>query len=121
MLTIDFETFYSREFSLTKLTVEEYVRSPEFQVVGVAVKLNDGPAQWFSGTLEETAEFLAQFDWANQFALAHNAMFDAAILTWVFGHKPKAWLDTLSMARADRKSTRLNSSHTDISRMPSSA
>lgn len=32
--------------------------------------------------------------------LAHNAMFDAAILTWVFGQKPKAWFDTLSMARA---------------------
>lgn len=100
MLTIDFETFYSREFSLTKLTTEEYVRSPEFQVIGVAVKINDGPAEWFSGTLEETAEFLAQYDWENHFVLAHNAMFDAAILSWVFGQKPKAWLDTLSMARA---------------------
>lgn len=100
MLTIDFETFYSREFSLTKLTTEEYVRSPEFQVIGVAVKVNDGPAEWFSGTLEETAEFLAQYDWGNHFVLAHNAMFDAAILSWVFGQKPKAWLDTLSMARA---------------------
>ena len=73
MLTIDFETFYSREFSLTKLTTEEYVRSPEFQVIGVAVKVNDGPAEWFSGTLEETAEFLAQYDWDNHFVLAHNA------------------------------------------------
>lgn len=100
MLTIDFETFYSREFSLTKLTTEEYVRSPEFQVIGVAVKVNDGPAEWFSGTLEETAEFLAQYEWHNHFVLAHNAMFDAAILSWVFGQKPKAWLDTLSMARA---------------------
>jgi DNA polymerase I-like protein with 3'-5' exonuclease and polymerase domains len=100
VLTIDFETFYSREFSLTKLTTEEYVRSPEFQVIGVAVKINDGPAEWFSGTLEETAEFLAQYDWENHFVLAHNAMFDAAILSWVFGQKPKAWLDTLSMARA---------------------
>lgn len=100
MLTIDFETFYSREFSLTKLTTEEYVRSPEFQVIGVAVKVNDQPAEWFSGTLEETAEFLAQYDWDNHFVLAHNAMFDAAILSWVFGQKPKAWLDTLSMARA---------------------
>jgi len=100
VLTIDFETFYSREFSLTKLTTEEYVRSPEFQVIGVAVKVNDQPAEWFSGTLEETAEFLAQYDWDNHFVLAHNAMFDAAILSWVFGQKPKAWLDTLSMARA---------------------
>lgn len=100
MLTIDFETFYSREFSLTKFTTEEYVRSPEFQVIGVAVKVNDGPAEWFSGTLEETAEFLAQYEWDKHFVLAHNAMFDAAILSWVFGQKPKAWLDTLSMARA---------------------
>lgn len=100
MLTIDFETFYSREFSLTRLTTEEYVRSPEFQVIGVAVKVNDGPAEWFSGTLEETAEFLAQYEWDKHFVLAHNAMFDAAILSWVFGQKPRAWLDTLSMARA---------------------
>ena len=100
MITIDFETFYSREFSLTRATTEEYVRDAQFQVVGVAVKVNDAPAEWFTGTLEETAAWLAQFDWKNHFVLAHNAMFDAAILTWVFGQRPKAWLDTLSMARA---------------------
>jgi DNA polymerase len=32
--------------------------------------------------------------------LAHNAPFDGAILNWVFGIKPKGWLDTLSMGRA---------------------
>ena len=32
--------------------------------------------------------------------LAHNAMFDAAILSWRFNIKPRAILDTLSMARA---------------------
>ena len=100
MITIDFETYYSREYSLTRLTTEEYVRDPQFQVIGVAVKVNSEPAEWFSGTLEETAEWLAHFDWRNHFVLAHNAMFDAAILTWVFGQKPKAWFDTLSMARA---------------------
>ena len=100
MITIDFETFYSVEFSLTRLTTEEYVRDERFQVIGVAVKVNDGETEWFTGTLEETAGWLAGFDWANHFVLAHNAMFDASILTWVFGQKPKAWLDTLSMARA---------------------
>ena len=100
MITIDFETYYSREYSLTRLTTEEYVRDPQFQVIGVAVKVNSEPAQWFSGDMQETAEWLAQFDWDNHFVLAHNAIFDAAILTWVFGQKPKAWLDTLSMARA---------------------
>ena len=100
MITIDFETYYSREYSLTRLTTEEYVRDPQFQVIGVAVKVNSEPAEWFTGSLEETAEWLAHFDWRNHFVLAHNAMFDAAILTWVFGQKPKAWFDTLSMARA---------------------
>ena len=31
LLTIDFETFYSKEYSLTKLTTEEYVRDPRFE------------------------------------------------------------------------------------------
>jgi DNA polymerase len=100
MITIDFETFYSQDYSLTKLTVEEYVRDSRFEVVGVAVKVNNASTEWFSGCHDDTARWLAQFDWGNHFVLAHNAMFDAAILTWRFGQKPKAWLDTLSMARA---------------------
>ena len=100
MITIDFETYYATDFSLTKVTTEEYVRSDRFQVIGVAVKVNDEQTEWFSGTFEETAEFLAGFEWSDHFVLAHNAMFDAAILSWRFGQRPKAWLDTLSMARA---------------------
>jgi DNA polymerase I-like protein with 3'-5' exonuclease and polymerase domains len=100
MITIDFETYYATDYSLTRLTTEEYVRGDQFQVIGVAVKVNDAPAEWFTGTHDETAEWLAQFEWGNHFVLAHNAIFDAAILTWVFGQRPKAWLDTLSMARA---------------------
>jgi DNA polymerase len=100
ILTIDFETFYSRDFSLTKSTTEEYVRSDLFEVIGVSVKENDNDAVWFSGTHDETLKFLNGFDWANSFALAHNAVFDGAILTWRFDIKPMAWLDTLAMARA---------------------
>jgi DNA polymerase len=100
ILTIDFETFYSRDYSLTRLTTEEYVRSDRFQIIGVSVKENDGEAVWFSGHDAFMAEFLGKYDWRNSFALAHNAMFDGAILYWRFGIKPMAWLDTLSMARA---------------------
>ena len=82
------------------MTTEEYIRGEEFEVIGVAVKVNDEETQWFSGTKEKTRLFLEQFDWGNSLALAHNAMFDAAILSWTFGIKPTAWLDTLSMARA---------------------
>jgi DNA polymerase len=100
ILTIDFETYYSREFSLTKVTTEEYVRSPQFEAIGVAVQINDGEPEWFSGDAESLHQFLTQYDWGNSLALAHNAPFDGAILKWVFGISPKGWLDTLSMGRA---------------------
>jgi DNA polymerase len=100
VLTIDFETYYDTDFSLTKLTTEEYVRGDEFEVIGVSVQVNDGEPEWFSGTHSETKAFLHKFNFADNIALAHNAMFDAAILSWQFDITPKRWMDTLSMARA---------------------
>ncbi|MDB4453986.1 DNA polymerase [bacterium] len=100
ILTLDFETFYSQTYSLSKLTTEEYVRGDEFEVVGVAVQVDDAEPVWCTGDDETILKFLKGFDFENNLALAHNAMFDAAILTWHYGIKPKGWLDTLSMARA---------------------
>jgi DNA polymerase I-like protein with 3'-5' exonuclease and polymerase domains len=99
VLTIDFETYYDRDFSLTKYTTEEYIRHPMFEVIGVAVQIDNGDPEWFSGSHNEIQQFLLQFNWQDSLALAHNAMFDAAILNWIFNITPKGWLDTLSMAR----------------------
>jgi DNA polymerase len=82
------------------MTTEEYVRGDEFEVIGLAVKVNNEETEWFSGTKEETKKWLDKFNWAESFVLAHNTQFDGAILSWLFGIKPKAWLDTLCMARA---------------------
>jgi DNA polymerase len=100
IITVDFETLYDKEYSLSKLTTEEYVRDDNFEVIGVAVKVDDAETQWFTGTYPETFHFLSQFKWNEAFVLAHNTMFDGAILSWKFGIKPMAWLDTLCMARA---------------------
>jgi DNA polymerase len=100
IVTIDFETYYSKEFSLTKLTTEEYVRSDQFEVIGVSAQVDDGEPEWFTGTMEETQVFLYSLNLEKHAVLAHNTAFDGAILTWLFGIKPKHWLDTLSMARA---------------------
>lgn len=100
ILTIDFETYYSNEFSLTKQTTEEYIRSDLFETIGVSVKVDDAPAEWFSGTHAEIKNWLQQFAWDKSLALAHNTMFDGAILSWVFDIHPNALADTLSMARA---------------------
>jgi DNA polymerase len=100
IITIDFETYYDKDFSLSKLTTEEYVRDEKFEVIGVGVKDGHEPAVWCSGTDEEIKAFLDSFELDKHLVLAHNAIFDAAILTWHYGISPRGWLDTLSMARA---------------------
>ena len=100
VLTIDFETYYDRGFSLSKITTEEYIRDPRFETIGVGVKKDDGYTVWFSGTKKQTKNFLDQFPWGDSVAVAHNAVFDMAILNWCYDIRPKRIVDTLSMARA---------------------
>ena len=97
---LDFETYYSQTFSLSKMTTEEYVRSPEFETIGVAVCEQGGDPLWFSGTKADTKKFLDSFELDKHLVVAHNAMFDMAILSWQFDIRPKGIADTLSMARA---------------------
>ena len=99
-LVLDFETYYSKTFSLSKMTTEAYVNAPEFEVIGVAVKRNNEPTQWFTGNMQDTTQWLSQFDWGSSIAIMHNALFDGAILSWRFNIKPKVILCTLCMARA---------------------
>ena len=103
IVTIDFETYYTREYSLSKLTTEEYIRSDDFEVVGVGVKVNNNPADWYSGG--DVRTFLNSLDYSDKAILCHNAPFDGAILAWHFGIKPKFWFDTLSMARPKHQVT----------------
>ena len=100
LITLDFETYYDKAYSLSKISTEAYIRDDQFEVIGVAVKVNDSETQWFSGTHEETAAWLGQFDWANSMVLAHNCAFDAAILSWRFSIHPKVLADTMSMGNA---------------------
>jgi len=100
LITLDFETYYSKQYGLKKLTTEEYVRHKKFEVIGVAVKVNNDATEWFSGGKKGLHKFLHKFDWENSVALAHNAMFDMAILNWHFDIRPKKIADTLAMSRA---------------------
>jgi DNA polymerase len=100
IITIDFETYYGKDLGFKTHTTEEYVRHDDFEVIGVAVAVNDEEPTWFSGPASDIQTFLNKFDWSNSFALAHNTQFDGAILNWIFKIKPKGYLDTLCMARA---------------------
>ena len=100
LITLDFETYYDKDYSLRKITTEAYIRDPRFEVIGVSVKVNNGSTEWASGTHEELKEYLQTFDWANSILLAHNTMFDGAILNWHFDVHPRIYTDTLCIARA---------------------
>ena len=101
IITVDFETYYDKQFSLSKLTTEQYVRSPEFEVIGLAVKVNNGDTDWISGPFNAVKDYLhANYDWEGSAVLAHNTLFDGAILSWLLDIHPKLWLDTLCMGRA---------------------
>lgn len=99
IFVLDFETYYDAEYSLSKLTTEQYIRDPRFEVIGVGVidEATD-ERQWFSAG--EFATWASAQDWTTTAILCHHAHFDGAILSWRYGVKPKLWLDTLSMARA---------------------
>lgn len=100
LITLDFETYYDRDYSLSKMTTEEYIRDPRFEVIGVSVKVNNGETEWASGTMQQIHKYLHRFDWANSMMLAQNTMFDGAIIAWHFGIHPKALGDTMHMSRA---------------------
>jgi DNA polymerase bacteriophage-type len=82
------------------VTTEEYIRDPQFETIGVAVRRNDEDTEFFSGTKEQTKEWLDKWEWDDAVAVAHNAVFDMAILNWHFDIRPKRIVDTLSMLRA---------------------
>ena len=100
IITLDFESFYSKTYSLSKLTTEEYVNGDEFEVIGVGVKVGEAATSWHTGSKEEIAQALHEYDLPNNTLLCHNTFFDATILYEFFGITAKKNLDTLSMARA---------------------
>ena len=96
LITLDFETYYDKQYSLSKMTTEEYIRDYLFQVIGFSYKIDDGPCHWVAGWGKDVLDSL---DIPNSYLLAHNMAFDGAILAWHYNIQPKFYLDTLSMAR----------------------
>jgi len=98
IVTVDFETYYAKDFSLSKMTTEEYINDPRFEVIGVGIKVDDEETTWHTGA--DVAAALNKIDWASSAVLCHNTQFDGAILAWKYGIVPGFYFDTLSMARA---------------------
>jgi len=98
ILSIDFETYFDTKLSLTKMTTMEYVRHPDFKVWGVGVRYaEDDTATWYGE--DEVEDYIQSIPWRSVSMIAHNAMFDAYILTQYYGVTPAYYYDTAAMAR----------------------
>lgn len=99
-LVVDFETAYGDDYTLSKMTAEEYVRSPRFEIIGVSFGWLGEQPQWYSGDLDYIKSVLHQLPWHDIFVVGHNmSQFDALILTEVCGVRPAAYGCTLQLAR----------------------
>ena len=102
LLVVDFETRWDRsDYTLSKMTTEEYIRDDKFKAFGIGWKeYGDDKSHWV--THENLPQWVESVDWSRTAVLAHNAQFDVAILSWVYGAHPIFIFDSLSMARALR-------------------
>lgn len=96
---LDFESFWSKSHSLSKLNPFDYVMHPDTEIISCAIKVGTSPTEVVFGEAEILAR-LREIDWSKAWAIAHNMSgFDAFILAWRFGITPLMWGCTLAMAR----------------------
>lgn len=99
IVSCDFETYYDRVYSLSRMSETDYILDPRFQTIMCSVKVGKGPSEVFVGR-EEVARRFAEIDWSKAAMLSHNIRCDGSIMAWRYGIEPAMYLDTLSMARA---------------------
>ena len=97
-LTLDFETFYSVEYSLTRMSNEEYVRDQRFEALCLAVK-SFGEKGFVLGQ-DQIKEWIEAQDWSDISVIMHHTHFDGFILSEIYNARPAFFFDTLSMSRA---------------------
>lgn len=104
IFTIDFETYYGKTYSLSKMSTEAYISDDQFQIIMVGVKKNDDPTEILSFTTHDEYRQALEARGVHRGAvLCHNTMFDALILVTVLKITPPMLFDTLCMAQATLK------------------
>lgn len=99
LVTIDFETYWDNEYSLSKMSFIEYIKDPRFEVISCSIKIGNGETREVF-TQDEVGAALRDIDWADSACIAHNGNeFDFPLLVWVYGCHPKLFIDTLCMSR----------------------
>jgi len=90
--TIDFETYWDSDYTLTKMKTEEYVRDPRFEVHCVAISRNGSDPVCVPKPQIEAV--FAKIPWGEVGVLCQNTLFDGFILAERYGVRAKFYFDT---------------------------
>jgi len=97
--TVDLETYWAVGHSLTKMSPIKYCMHPDTEIISCAFKFDNEPTVVVFGE-QAVVDYCNSVDWSEYWLVGHNMSgFDAMILSWRLGVKPKLWGCTLAMAR----------------------
>lgn len=99
-VVIDFETYYDKEYSLSKITTEKYIRCDKFECIGVSVKI--GNMKTYFHKLENGIDIIRHIvtsSYPNSPVVCLNAPFDMGILAFRYGIHPSFTVDVMVMAK----------------------
>ncbi|MEA3639945.1 MAG: DNA polymerase [Lamprobacter sp.] len=85
LVTLDFETYWDKDVTLSKLTPMQYLDHPEFEVISVALKVDDKPTKVFFG--DDVGKAMRAIPWEKCLMVGHNCLTpDHEVLT------PDGWV-----------------------------
>ena len=96
LLTLDIESYFSDDYSLTKMTTLEYISDPRFWMHGIGIKIRSSPA-FFMPDIDAAVSLLRTL--TDHTLLCHNTMFDATALQHHYGLTFARYADTRAMCQ----------------------
>lgn len=105
VITLDFETYWDQNHTLSKMSPTEYVMHPDTEIQSVSIKIGNAETYVLFGE-ENIREHLQSIDWSDVLVVGHNMSgFDSMILAWRMGVNPKLYGCTAAMARSQYSKT----------------
>jgi DNA polymerase family A/3'-5' exonuclease len=102
-LFVDFESFYSTEYSLRKISPAEYILDPRFEAICLGVAGMTGDPLIIEGP--DIPLFIHKIEQHRRdtnrpiVMISHNAQFDMAVMSWRYDFHPDMIIDTIAMSR----------------------
>ena len=96
----DAESYYCSKsgYSLSKMSTQAYIRDPRFKCFGWGLATNKNAPIWVTG--DKQRKYLEAVIPGNVIVGHNISGFDGAILNWIYGLRPRLFIDTLALSRA---------------------